>query len=153
MAIGTPTHSATAIGKMYEGPKNGDFVRYVDQLLLDNARRSGAMAGAPALPSAKPVRQARAGQTQSTVDAATQMLERLKQAARDAARAKEGARAGAARPEAFGREPAARAGAAFPGWAKVLGGLFLAGLGIALPPLGIMLLLHFIGKSMRAAKK
>ncbi|GAB2475931.1 hypothetical protein GCM10027082_28950 [Comamonas humi] len=141
-------HSSTVIGRMYEGPKNGDFVRYVDQLLADNARKAGVVATLPSLPAAArspgAIRQPQAG---STVDAATQLLERLKQAAK----AKEAA--GKPRTEVWGREPVAQAPAGSFNWAKLLGWLFMLGLAIALPPVGILLILHFVGKHLRAAKK
>lgn len=148
MNIVAHTHSSTVLGKMYEGPKDGDFVRYVDQLLADNARKLGtAGPQLPALPVARPVPAgtvARTPQAEKTVEAATQMLERLKQAAR----AKE-----AGRPEVFGREPAPMQSAPAFNWMKLLGWLFMLGLAIALPPLGILMVLYFIGKHVRVAKK
>ena len=142
-------HSSTVLGKMYEGPMNGDFVRYVDQLLADNARRSGAMASSQALTSTRQGRQDHLKPPQATVGGAAQLLERLKQSAQDGAKAKDIARL----PEAFGRKPLAQESGPVPGWVKALGWLILIGLGIALPPLGIMLVLHFVGRHMRAAKK
>ena len=144
--------TVSSVGHMYEGPADGDYVRYVDQLLARNAAHAVVHAVASqTLPSRprQPASTAKAAQAAVQSHGAEALLERIRQlqesradkasssAGRTATTATQKEKAGAA---LLGKVESAANPAI--GFFKGLGWLAAIALGIAVPPIGIMMLIH-----------